>query len=152
VSAGARRVGVTKRPKKTNVLEKKPKKLSGSAFRKRRRERLTAAGVPAVLIRSMDVGRLRTLQDWRVQIARIYRRMARGELPEYLGTKLAYVANLGAILAKANDELRELTKLREQLAALQQGGPAALIGRTHFHDTDAIDGAVEVSAHEPEEP
>jgi hypothetical protein len=138
LSAGARRIGETKRPKRTNVKEKKTKKPSGSAFRKRRRERLTAAGVPTVLIRSMDVGRLRTLQDWRVQIARIYRRMARGELPEYLGTKLAYVANLGAILAKANDELNELTKLREQLAKLQGTQPAGLISRADL--TGAING------------
>jgi hypothetical protein len=120
---------------------KQRKKLSGSAYRKQKRARLAAAGVPAVLVRTFDVGKLRSLQDWRVQIARIYRRMASGELPEYLGTKLAYVANLGALLAKAADEIKETQKLREQLeAALQGTQPHALLTREQKHG--AINGEV----------
>jgi hypothetical protein len=82
----------------------------------------------------------------RVQIARIYRRAVSGELPEFLATKLTYIANCGATLAKEADTIKELQQLREQLAQLQ-GSPTALITR----DRDAINGALEVTDHESEE-
>lgn len=112
---------------------KKKKKLSGAAYRKQRRQRL-AKTVTGQLIRMPEVGRLETLQDWRVQIARIYRRTATGELPEFIGTKLAFIANLGATLAKAADELKELQNLREQLARLQDAPPAGLITSNSSHN------------------
>jgi hypothetical protein len=75
------------------------------------------------VVRLPYVGRLETVNDWRKQIAKIYREMRRGELPHEQGTRLTYVADIGARLAKVQEELKELQKLREQLARLEASTP-----------------------------
>jgi hypothetical protein len=85
---------------------------------------------------STYVGRLSTVADWHRQVGKIYREMRKHLIPPDLGTKLTYVANVGATLAKFQDELRELQALRAKLEALQ-GQPGGL-GLT-FDRGDAID-------------
>ncbi len=65
------------------------------------------------------VGRLDTVNDWRRQIAKVFREMRRGELAPEDGTKLTYVANIGAQLAKIQEELLEAQALRQELERVQ---------------------------------
>lgn len=124
------------KPKKKKVPEKK--KLSGSAFRKLRRKKLAQAkGVAATLIKMPYVGKLETVSDWHTQIAKIYRRTLSGEIPEFIATKLTYIATAGATLAKMLQELREIETLRQQLAALQNGTPLLMAEQ---YNGAAIDG------------
>lgn len=64
------------------------------------------------------VGRLDTVNDWRRQIGKIFREMRSGTLPHEAGTRLTYVAQIGAQLAKVEQELRELETLRRQVERL----------------------------------
>jgi hypothetical protein len=106
--------------KQTKKPRPEKKKLSGSAFRKLRRKKLIEAkGVAATLIKMPYVGKLETVSDWHTQIAKIYRRTLTGEIPEFIATKLTYIATAGATLAKMLQELREIESLRAQLAQLQ---------------------------------
>ena len=78
---------------------------------------------PALLegdvLRPVYVGRLETVADWRRQLGKIFREMRRGQLRPEDGTKLAFVANLGAQLAKVEEELKVARAMNEQLAQLQ---------------------------------
>jgi hypothetical protein len=51
------------------------------------------------------VGRLSTVFDWHRQIGKIYREMRRGQIDPGVGTRLTYVANVGATLAKFIEEM-----------------------------------------------
>jgi hypothetical protein len=107
-------------------VEKK-KHASGYAGRVARRKRLAElTGVAVNLIKMPYVGRIATVSDWHVQVARIYRRMLTGEIPEYVGTKLVYVATAGASLAKIMAELRENENMR---IAFERAVEAGLINR-----------------------
>jgi hypothetical protein len=53
---------------------------------------------------STYVGRLSTVSDWHRQVGKIYREMRRHQIDPSLGTKLTYVANVGATLAKVIEE------------------------------------------------
>lgn len=93
------------------------------------RTRTTAAAptptpVTGVVVKPVYVGRLATVNDWTRQIGKIYREMRKGELAHEDGTRLTYVANIGAQLAKVAQELKELQQLREQLARIEAGAPA----------------------------
>jgi len=102
---------------------KKPK-LSGFQRRKREREKVLAARHavdPANVIPSVRVGRLDTVDEWRKEIAKVYREMRFGKIRTDEGTRLTYVANVAAQLAKIAQELRELEVLRKQLEQLQSG-------------------------------
>jgi hypothetical protein len=85
----------------------------------------TAAPTPATPIagelvaKPPYVGRLETVADWRRQIAKVFREMRQGKLAPEDGTKLTYVANIGAQLAKVQEELKEAAALREELARLR---------------------------------
>jgi uncharacterized membrane protein len=81
---------------------------------------------PAQLIRAPRVTRMDTMVQCRKVLRAILRAMAKGEIPSQLGARLAYVANLIAALVKQESELKELTQLRDQLAALQGRIPVAL--------------------------
>jgi hypothetical protein len=83
----------------------------------------TPTPVTGEVVKPVYVGRLETVSDWRRQIGKIYREMRKGELAAEDGTKLAFVANLGAQQAKVAQELQELQQLREQLARVQAGSP-----------------------------
>lgn len=104
-------------------------------MRKSSRSR-TVAGAPTPthphpltgeLVRPVYVGRLDTVNDWRRQLGKIYREMRKGELAPEDGTKLAFVANLGAQLAKVEQELKDIRTLQERLAAIQQSRSVAAL-------------------------
>jgi hypothetical protein len=84
-----------------------------------------AAPTAGQVVKPVHVGRLETVTDWRRQVGKIYREMRRGELPHEHGTRLVYVAQIGASLVKIEQELSELQRLREQLARLQGDDAAA---------------------------
>lgn len=75
------------------------------------------------LVRPVKVGRLETVNDWRRQIAKVYREMRRGELPHEQGTRLTYVAQIGAQLAKVEEELRAAREVQRRLDAILSGQP-----------------------------
>jgi hypothetical protein len=94
----------------------------------RARTNLVTATTPAsgIHIPMPKVGRLRTVADWHRQVGKVYRAMRKGFIPKEDGTRLTYVANIGAQLAKYQEEIRELTLLREQLEAGRSGRLPAL--------------------------
>lgn len=92
------------------------------------------------VIPPIRVGRLRTVADWHKQVAKVYRAMRKGYLPKEDGTRLTYVANIGAQLAKYKDEMREIERIREQLEALKAGGPQALL-TAQLDDATALEAA-----------
>ena len=107
------------------------KKPSGAAYRKMRRAKDKDAGIVKRLVNMPYVGKIRTLNDWHIQIARIYRRVLTGEIPDYVATKLVYIVTGGANIAKALDEQRDIKELREQLARVEarQNGIPLLNGQ-----------------------
>jgi hypothetical protein len=110
-------------------MKPKPRKpISGAEGRKRRRERLSkgVANGTVNLIRMPYVGRLKTVQDWGIQAARIYRRMCTGEIPEYIGTKLIYAVTSGASIAKIIADMRHEERMR---IAFERAVEAGLIDR-----------------------
>jgi|GEM_PF-3289707 len=80
-----------------------------------------STSIEGVVIPKPKVGRLRTVADWHRQVAKVYRAMRKGFLPKEDGTKLTYVANVGAQLAKYQEEIKELELLRRQLEAARDG-------------------------------
>jgi hypothetical protein len=65
---------------------------------------LPAKGVLLAKTPSTYVGRLSTVSDWHRQIGKVYREMRRHQIDPSLGTKLSYVANVGATLARFIEE------------------------------------------------
>jgi predicted flap endonuclease-1-like 5' DNA nuclease len=72
---------------------------------------------------------LRTVDDWHRQVAKIYREMRKHQIDPSLGTKLTFVANIGATLARVVDETMpkgintppDLSRLNDdELAQLEQ--------------------------------
>ena len=117
---------------KVNGKKQKPekKKLSGYANRMARRKRLAKMydvnakliALPSEVVKMPYVGKLKTVGDWHIQVARIYRRMLSGQIPEHVGTKLVYVCTAGAQLARMLQELRETEGLRQAFErAIEQG-------------------------------
>jgi hypothetical protein len=103
--------------------KKKRIQPSGYANRMARRKRLESnKKIARTFIDMPYVGKLETVSDWHTQIAKIYRRTLTGSLPEYVATKLTYIATAGATLARMLQELRELETLRQQLEQLQAQG------------------------------
>lgn len=113
-----------------SIGPKKPR-LSGAQRRKLAKERSSIPTSPPVLagevLRRVRVGQLDTIDQWRTEISRVYREMRLGKLRTDEGTKLTYVANVAAQLAKIAQELKELEALRQQLAALQSTPSHSLI-------------------------
>jgi hypothetical protein len=61
------------------------------------------------------IGRLETVAQWRRQIGKIFKAMGHGKCQKDEGTKLTYVANVGAQLAKVEQELAQVENLARQL-------------------------------------
>ena len=57
-------------------------------------------------------------QGWLRELANIYREMRRGQLASTCGTRLAYVASVGARLARDVEELKAVSAIQEQLTRL----------------------------------
>jgi hypothetical protein len=130
-----------------SIGPKKPR-LSGAQRRKIAKERASAATprpLDGEVQRRIRVGQLDTIDQWRVEIAKVYREMRLGKIRSDEGTRLTYVANVAAQLAKIAQELKELEALRQQLAALQSAPPPGLI------QNDAMDGGYIPAPVHPEE-
>ena len=78
-----------------------------------------------VVVPRSRVGRLDTVQCWRKEVGRIYRAMRRGDLDPQDATKLAFVAQIGARLTEAEEQLREAARIATALE--QHRTPAAQI-------------------------
>jgi hypothetical protein len=121
-------------------------KLSGAARRKLAKQKLMAS-LPKPngdLMPRIKVGRLETVDEWRKEIGKVYRAMRTGTLRSDEGTKLTYVANVGAQLAKIEQELGAIEELRQGNAALRQqlaqsknGGIPLLNGQTYLPASDS---------------
>jgi molybdopterin-binding protein len=81
---------------------------------------------PAEIIRAPRITRMDTMVSCRRVLRTILKAMAKGEIPSQMGARMAYVANLIAAITKQEMEMRELTRLQEQLAALQGNRPRLL--------------------------
>lgn len=79
------------------------------------------------LMAPVRVGRLETVAQWRREVGRIYRAARRGDLNPSDATKLTFIADVGAKLAKYEQELKELNALREQVARLEGRSGTGLI-------------------------
>jgi hypothetical protein len=73
------------------------------------------------LMPHMRIGRLETVAQWRRQVGKIYRDMRKGRIPKEDGTRLTYVANIGAQLAKYEQELAQVDELARQLEEIKSG-------------------------------
>jgi hypothetical protein len=118
-------------------LRTKPlrKKLSGSARRKLARQQATEDPKSGELMKRIRVGQLETVAQWRREIGRVYREMRFHTIRTEEGTRLVYVAEIGARLAKMQEELESIEALRSQLEQLQGMQPAALITQDTFTST-----------------
>ena len=79
------------------------------------------------------VGRLEELSDWKRQIGKIYRSVRRGEMATEVGTRLVYMLEAGARIAREEsrekherEQREQVARLEAQLVALQGKGPALL--------------------------
>jgi hypothetical protein len=106
----------------------KKKKLSGFQRRKLAREKLNASRPPMrspkmQVYTTGDVvtNRLMTVLEWRREIAKVYREMRSGKIRTEEGTRFVYVSEIGARLAKMQEELESIEALRKQLELVQSG-------------------------------
>lgn len=83
---------------------------------------MAANGISQDLISKPTIGKLESVKDWHRQIADIFTLARLGQMPQHVASKLVYVADVGATMCKSIEELKELQGLREQLAAIQNGG------------------------------
>jgi hypothetical protein len=113
-----RRGVVMKKPMKKT---RKPK-LSGFQRRKLRREQMSVTPQDGEELRRIRVGQLETVNQWRREIAKVYREMRFNTIRTEIGTRLVYVAEIGARLAKMQEELESIEALRKQLEHVQSGG------------------------------
>lgn len=105
-----------------NTTKSKKPRLSGSARRKIARAQSVPAPVEGEMLKRIRVGQLETVDQWRREIGKVYREMRFQTIRTEIGTRLVYVAEIGARLAKMKEELNELEALRTQLAQLQNPG------------------------------
>jgi predicted transcriptional regulator len=109
------------------VTKPKPKKprLSGFQRRKAAREKLNASRPKVQVYATGDVvtNRLMTVLEWRREIAKVYREMRSGKIRTEEGTRFVYVSEIGARLAKMQEELESIEALRKQLEQVQSGPP-----------------------------
>ena len=71
------------------------------------------------IISKPRVGRLDSVQAWRKEVGRIYRGMRRGEIPTQVGTRLAFVAEVGSRLSRVEEELKVAQEMSEKLSRLE---------------------------------
>ncbi len=100
---------------------KKPK-LSGAQRRKAAKQKASTrlGGAPlrplsAELLAPVRVEDLETVSGYRRELNRVYGQMRAGQMQPELGTKLAYVLNTGASLARIEQELHEAALIRDEL-------------------------------------
>jgi len=113
------------------MKSEKPRKPKLSGFQRRKLQREKEMNAPpqtGEVLRRVRVGQLETLDQWRRQIGQIYREMRFHTIKTEIGTRLVYVAEIGARLAKMQEELKELESLRQQLEAIRNGDISTLNG------------------------
>jgi hypothetical protein len=126
----------------------KRKQLSGHQKRKLAEARKREAGINYVPP-PPPLGPLEQPVHYRRELNEVYRRMRLGHLPPEIATKSAFILNLGAALAKAEQELAELAQLREAVAQIQDGNqPAIQYGANVERIADCANGADQVHAVE----
>lgn len=96
--------------------------------KRRHRAKGTSPRGPADFLALPRVGALDSVKAWRIEVGRLYRAMRRGEVPAEIGTKLAFVAKVGAQLMQAEEELSKVEQLRVAVEAAEarQGFAPAL--------------------------
>ena len=79
----------------------------------------TSIGLPSQLLANLppvpDVGRLDTVADWKAEVATLYRGMRRQQIDVRDATAMAYVATVGANLAKVEEEIRQRDAIEASL-------------------------------------
>ena len=107
------------------VAKKKtrPPKLSGFQRRKLQREQAVVSPPDDSDLRRVRVGRLETVNEWRREIGKVYREMRFAVIRTEIGTRLVYVAEIGARLSKMQEELESIEALKKQLEQMQGGQP-----------------------------
>lgn len=106
------------------------------------------------------VGRLETLADWRRQIGKIYRAVRKGDMPSAEGTRLVYMLESGARIAREESRERheaeqraQVERLQQQLAELQGKRPAAAaLPAPSATPAPLPSWAVEPATRDPKEP
>lgn len=132
-----------------HALMAKPR-LSGAQRRKLNAQRIAEAG-GVVMPRLPALGSLESVRSFRAELSTIYAAMRRGAVPTEVGTRLVYVLNVGAALAKAEQELQELTHLREQIARIEGDGPGLpALGYLEPDDAAGSLNGSEISEGEPQ--
>jgi hypothetical protein len=139
-----RNAEIYQRQKERRKAKREAKKLRDADPVAERARRTPRMGLPTkgelLPTPSTHVGRLFTVYDWHRQVGKIYREMRRHQIDPGFGTRLTYVANVGATLARFIEETapkgveappdysrlddKELEQLELLLA--KAAGPAAL--------------------------
>jgi hypothetical protein len=70
------------------------------------------------------IGRLDSVRGWRREVGKIYKAMRCGAIPATEGTKLAFVADIGARLTRVEEQLRKFDDMARQLERLEGRAPA----------------------------
>jgi hypothetical protein len=130
---------------------------SATVTHARTRPKIAATPPPmeGVVVPRLKRVRLKTVADWKRQIARIYRAMYRGEPLNADGTKLVWVADIGVKVTKYLEEMQQFAErtrvLEAILAEREVRGLPALPAIEHDHDPATV---IEPDAieHEAEEP
>jgi hypothetical protein len=128
-------------------VKKKPR-LSGAARRKLAKAEKREAAKPKTgdLLQSLDYSEAPDTHDeWRREGRTVYWDVRKGRIDLDSARTLTWAADVNARMAKMAEELRELEKLRQQLAALQGTATARLLSRTD------LDGAINGEVVSPEE-
>jgi polyhydroxyalkanoate synthesis regulator phasin len=101
------------------------KRLTGAQRRKIAKERDATLPPRVVTVetaaeRQVVGNRLMTVTEWRREISKIYREMRSGKIRSEEGTRFVWVSEVGARLAKMQEELESIEALRRQLEEMQQ--------------------------------
>jgi hypothetical protein len=99
---------------------------------------------PLTVLRPPRVARLNTVAAWAREVGLLYRSMRRGEMPSEIGSRLAYVARVGAELTRIEEQLREAVAIEAQLRRMD-GAPVSLERPRVALDADGAAGEVAAS-------
>lgn len=122
-------------------------KLSGAQRRKLAKAKAAeqlAKGVLVPLPRELST--LNTVRDYRREINSVYRDYHHERITRDSATSRVFILNTGAALAKAEMELEELAKLREQVERIQSGGPPGLeyANASDYRSADLLPSQTEI--------
>ena len=84
-----------------------------------------------------DVGELDTVADWKREVANLYRGMRRKQIDVRDGTAMAYVATVGANLAKIEEEIRQRDEISAALDCHAMSTNGHALAYSGFTDIDA---------------